>query len=147
MKRYWLMLFSLAVLVGATVYAIEERRIDRIRRDLTSESLRHDWAAAHFTFRLNEQGPEWFFDAQQPAERVFVAQLRQIFAVSDQDGRLLQSSRAFQKLGLPTPSASSTEEPRIWEAKSGRGRYLLCTGPWSDPNGRTYQVTLGRMLD
>jgi len=146
MKRLWPILSVLAII---SVAALQQWRIARIQRDLTSEMLRSDWAAAQFAIRWSPQGPVWFYNPSNRNEATIIERLRRIYAVRNQNGQLIQYSRTYKDMGLPAAPVSSSAKPRIWEPTTQiHGvRYLLCSGPIRADHDEIYELTIGRVLD
>jgi hypothetical protein len=152
MKRYWLVTVCAVICTAAAVYEVEQWRIGHIRKQAVADSLKSDWIAATFLIQFDNHGVEFVYDPRQPAQADFTEHVRRMFAIADEHGRVLQESVGYAHFGLPVP-ISAGNAPRIWESagkadtKPSSGHYVLCTGPIRHPDGRMYQLTLGRLLD
>lgn len=152
MRRFWVIIFCATVFVSSAVYGIEQRRIKNMKTQTAVDLLKSDWIAATFVIQLEKGGADFIYNPQQPAQAEFVKRIRHIFAIADENGRVMEQSNGYFWSGLPA-RVPPGDTPHIWESKGKAdtpltsGRYLLCTGPIRFSDGRRYQLTLGRLVE
>jgi hypothetical protein len=141
MKQALVVGLSIALSVGATA-AVEESRMRHIMQEKDAQAVLSDWQAAHVLIRFAGGHPYQFFDATNPFEANWTKRITSLLVVSRNDGRILEQSPLYRSLGLPTPPAASSD-PRVWRIGN---RYIFCTGPLRDEDGKLYQLTVGKRL-
>lgn len=141
MKQALVVGLSIAISVGATA-AVEENRMTRIVQEKDAQAILSDWQAAHILIRFADGHPYQFFDATNPFEANWTKRITPLLVVSRRDGYILEQSPLYRSLGLPTPPTASSD-PRIWRIGN---KYIFCTGPLEDADGKLYQLTIGKRL-
>ncbi len=123
-----------------------------IQRGQAQEALEGEWGALRG--RLEEKGgvAVWTYNTDDPEEDYLVGRLRQILLVADLNGRVLEISSTYQRIGTDSPAeireAAGSRAP-VWRTRrTPRGdAYLTRAGVFAGPDGRRYYVSIGRALE
>jgi len=115
--------------------------------------LNEEWDAAKGYLRTAPEGPDWFYDSDDPDESFAVERLRRVFLLADTQGHALQTSAIYKSLGIDRPAEIKTilesGKPAIGvrtDPASGIP-YMIRSGLWVDHDGHKYYLSIGRALD
>jgi signal transduction histidine kinase len=139
----------LAILAGIIFHRSLSSSLEANLRDI----LEQEWASVRAYLRIENGHHEWVHD-RDDREMVFtIARLQRIFVLADENGRVLQSSFIYQKLGVEPPEtieriiASGQPEWRVRTGSDGVS-YILRLGvvTSNDKLRKPYFVAIGRSL-
>jgi len=115
--------------------------------------LNEEWDAAKGYLRTAPEGPDWFYDSDDPDESFAVERLRRVFLLADTQGHALQTSAIYKSLGIDRPAEIKailqSGKPAIGvrtDPASGIP-YMIRSGLWVDHDGHKYYLSIGRALD
>jgi heavy metal sensor kinase len=114
--------------------------------------LDEEWGAAKGYLRTGPEGPDWFYDSDDPDESFAVERLRRVFLLADPQGNPLQRSVIYKSLGIDPPSEiqailrSGKPAIRVRRDESGVP-YMIRSGLWVDHDGHKYYLSIGRAVD
>jgi len=115
--------------------------------------LEEEWGAAKGYLRTTPEGPDWFYDPDDPDESFTVERLRRVYLLADTQGHPLEHSAIYDSIGLDSageikailssgrPSTRTTTDPATGVP------YMIRSGPWVDHDGHKYYLAIGRALD
>ncbi len=115
--------------------------------------LDEEWGAAKGYLRTGPEGPDWFYDPDDPDESFAVERLRRVFLLADTQGHPLQLSAIYTSLGIDQPSVIQTTlgsgKPaiRVHTDPASGIPYMIRSGLWVDHDGHKYYLAIGRALD
>ncbi|HEX6894396.1 MAG TPA: ATP-binding protein [Bryobacteraceae bacterium] len=115
--------------------------------------LEEEWGAAKGYLRTGPEGPDWFYDRQDPDESFAVERLRRVYMLADTQGHPLQHSDIYVSLGIDAPSQiqsilqSGTPAMRVLTDPASGVPYMVRSGLWVDHDGHKYYLAIGRALD
>jgi heavy metal sensor kinase len=66
--------------------------------------LQEEWGAAKGYLRTGAEGPNWFYDSQDPDETFTVERIRRVYLLADTQGHALQRSLIYDSIGLDSPA-------------------------------------------
>src|SRR5947209_16626267 len=66
--------------------------------------LNEEWGAVKGYLRIDKNGPEWFYDVNDPDENYIVERLRRVYLLADIEGHPLEWSTIYRSLGFEPPS-------------------------------------------
>ena len=117
------------------------------------DNINQEWAAMKGYLQIKNGMPEWFYDRDDPDENYIVAQLQQVYLLTDAQGSVLQSSDLYASLGEDTPdevrAVLKSREPTWKVRKNPQGvAYLVRSGVVysNDKPHDPYFVAIGRSL-
>ena len=114
--------------------------------------LDEEWGAAKGYLRTGPEGPNWFYDEQDPDESFTVRRLQRVYMLADTAGHRLQNSAIYDSLGIDPPSEirailrSGKPAIRLRTDSSGVP-YMIRSGLWVDHDGHKYYLSIGRAID
>ena len=115
--------------------------------------LDQEWGAAKGYLRTGPEGPDWFYDSDDPDESFAVERLRRVYMLADPQGHPLQHSDIYTSLGIDPPpqiqSILQSGKPAIRVRKDPATGvpYMIRSGQWVDHDGHKYYLAIGRALD
>jgi heavy metal sensor kinase len=115
--------------------------------------LNEEWGAAKGYLRTGPEGPDWFYDSDDPDESFTVERLRRVFLLADTQGHALQRSAIYRSLGIDTPAdvqailESGKPAIRVRTDPATGIPYMIRSGLWVDQHGHKYYLSIGRALD
>ena len=115
--------------------------------------LNEEWGAAKGYLRTGPEGPDWFYDSDDPDESFAVERLRRVFLLADTQGHPLQPSGIYTSIGIDPPSeiqailAAGKPSIRIRTDPATSVPYMIRSGLWVDHDGHKYYLAIGRALD
>jgi heavy metal sensor kinase len=114
--------------------------------------LDEEWGAAKGYLRTGPEGPDWFYDSDDPDESFAVERLRRVFLLADPQGNPLQRSVIYKSLGIDPPSEIQailrSGKPAIRVRRDENGvPYMIRSGLWVDHDGHKYYLSIGRAVD
>jgi heavy metal sensor kinase len=138
------LLSFLGIFFRQTLKAIYD---DQAQRLLTEE-----WGAVKGYLRIDKGKIDWYYDTQDPDEAYIVDRLKQIYLLTDANGKPMEWSEKYKdELGFDSPAdiraALKTQKP-IWTARRNKQgvEYMIRSGPFIDDNHKTFWLALGRSL-
>ena len=114
--------------------------------------LQEEWGAAKAYLRTGAEGPNWFYDTQDPDETFIVERIRRVYLLADTQGHPLQHSVIYDSIGLDSPAEiqailkSGQPATRIRKDSSGIP-YMIRSGLMIDERGNKYYLAIGRAID
>ena len=115
--------------------------------------LDEEWGAAKGYLRTGPEGPDWFYDRQDPDESFAVERVRRVFMLADTQGHPLQHSDIYASMGIDSPDqirsilASGKPAIRVRTDPASGVPYMIRAGQWVDHDGHKYYLAIGRALD
>ena len=115
--------------------------------------LNEEWDAAKGYLRTAPEGPDWFYDSDDPDESFAVERLRRVFLLADTQGHALQRSDIYKSLGIDPPSEiqgilqSGKPAIRVRTDPATGIPYMIRSGLWVDGDRHKYYLAIGRALD
>ncbi len=115
--------------------------------------LNEEWDAAKGYLRTGPEGPDWFYDSDDPDESFAVERLRRVFLLADPRGNPLQRSAIYNSLGIDPPTEikaileSGKPAIRVRPDPASGIPYMIRSGLWVDHDGHKYYLAIGRALD
>lgn len=114
--------------------------------------LDEEWAAAKGYLRTGPEGPNWFYDEQDPDESFIVRRLQRVYMLADTEGNQLQYSEIYKLLGVDSPAEIrailQSGQPAIRVRTDPSGvPYVIRSGLWVDHDGHKYYLAIGRAVD
>jgi heavy metal sensor kinase len=99
-------LFFAILLIG--VAGLLRARLATLLDDQVHATLEQEWAAIKGYLRIehfgrNKPEAEWYYDDEDPDENYIVERMRRVYLLTDASGATLQSSTAYQNLGIDRP--------------------------------------------
>jgi heavy metal sensor kinase len=139
----------LAALAGVIFHRNLSSSLEANLRDV----LEQEWVAVRAYLRIEKNHHDWIHDRQDREEVFTIARLQRIFVLADENGRVLQSSTLYQRLGVERPASiariirSGQPEWRIRTAPDGVA-YILRSGVImsNDHERKPYFVAIGRSM-
>src|ERR1700730_6323635 len=64
--------------------------------------LNEEWGAVKGYLRIDKNGPDWFYDVNDPDENYTVERLRRVYLLADTEGHPLEWSTLYRLLGFET---------------------------------------------
>jgi heavy metal sensor kinase len=114
--------------------------------------LQEEWGAAKGYLRTGAEGPNWFYDSQDPDETFTVERIRRVYLLADTQGHALQHSLIYDSIGLDSPAEIQailrSGQPATRIRKDGMGiPYMIHSGLMIDERGNKYYLAIGRAID
>ena len=114
--------------------------------------LQEEWGAAKGYLRTGAEGPNWFYDSQDPDETFTVERIRRVYLLADTQGHALQHSLIYDSIGLDSPAEIQailrSGQPATSIRKDGMGiPYMIRSGLMIDERGNKYYLAIGRAID
>jgi heavy metal sensor kinase len=114
--------------------------------------LQEEWGAAKGYLRTGPEGPNWFYDSQDPDETFTVERIRRVYLLADTQGHTLQHSLIYDSIGLDSPDEVKailrSGQPATRVRKDGMGiPYMIRSGLMIDERGNKYYLAIGRAID
>jgi heavy metal sensor kinase len=115
--------------------------------------LNEEWDAAKGYLRTGPEGPDWFYDSDDPDESFAVERLRRVFLLADTQGHALQRSAIYKSLGIDPPAEiqaileSGKPSIRVRSDPASGIPYMIRSGLWVDNQRHKYYLAIGRALD
>ncbi len=114
------------------------------------EVLEEEWATVNGYLRVVGGYPLWFYDREDPEERAVVERLRRVFLLTDDSGKVLEISGAYQLIGVDSPAeiraALQSPNPVFRVRSSSQGLpYMIRSGALNGEH-RRYYAAVGRPL-
>jgi heavy metal sensor kinase len=114
--------------------------------------LQEEWGAAKGYLRTGPEGPNWFYDSQDPDETFTVERIRRVYLLADTQGHTLQHSLIYDSIGLDSPAEIKailrSGQPATRVRKDGMGiPYMIRSGLMIDERGNKYYLAIGRAID
>jgi len=114
--------------------------------------LQEEWGAAKGYLRTGAEGPNWFYDSQDPDETFTVERIRRVYLLADTQGHALQHSLIYDSIGLDSPAQIQailrSGQPATRIRKDGMGiPYMIHSGLMIDERGNKYYLAIGRAID
>ena len=115
--------------------------------------LEEEWGAAKGYLRTTPEGPDWFYDPDDPDESFAVERLRRVYLLADTQGHPLEHSEIYTSIGLDSPAesqsilASGRPSIRVRKDPAAGIPYMIRSGQWVDHDGHKYYLAIGRALD
>ena len=114
--------------------------------------LQEEWGAAKGYLRTGAEGPNWFYDENDPDESFVVRRLQRVYLLADTEGHPLQHSVIYDSIGIDTPaeikSILRSGQPATSIRKDGTGiPYMIRSGLMIDGKGNKYYLAIGRAMD
>ena len=105
--------------------------------------LQEEWGAAKGYLRTGAEGPNWFYDSQDPDETFTVERIRRVYLLADTQGHALQHSLIYDSIGLDSPAEIQailrSGQPATRIRKDGMGiPYMIHSGLMIDERGNKY---------
>jgi heavy metal sensor kinase len=118
----------------------------------TESVLDEEWGAAKGYLRTGPEGPNWFYDEQDPDESFAVRRVQRVYMLADTEGHPLQHSDIYDSLGIDPPSEIRailrSAKPAIRVRTDPTGvPYMIRSGMWVDHDGHKYYLAIGRAID
>jgi heavy metal sensor kinase len=116
-------------------------------------ALNDEWSAAKGYLRTGPEGPDWFYDADDPDESFTVTRLQRVYMLADTAGHPTEWSVIYKSIGIDPPAliqsilASGKPEIRVLEDRATGIPYMIRSGLWVDHDGHKYYLAIGRALD
>lgn len=116
----------------------------------TTLILEQEWATVRAYLRLGAGKPEWIYDSADSEESFIVQRVRRIFMLANSQGRVLEASEVYSRIGIESADEILTLAGRskpIWRTRTDPDgtSYLLRTSTIHE-GGRSYLITIGRAL-
>lgn len=125
--------------------------------------LNQQWAAMKGYPRIESDGPTrrilWYYDNSDPAEADTVSNIRRVYLLTDENGRILEQSRGYREMGIDSPiairgrvsEALSSNDPgkAFWRTRQNTqgALFLVRAGVVFDERHRSpYYVAIGTSL-
>jgi heavy metal sensor kinase len=114
--------------------------------------LQEEWGAAKGYLRTGAEGPNWFYDPEDPDETFTVERIRRVYLLADTQGHPLQHSVIYDSIGLDSPSEIkailNSGQPATSIRKDAMGiPYMIRSGLMIDERGNKYYLAIGRAID
>ena len=114
--------------------------------------LQEEWGAAKGYLRTGAEGPNWFYDSQDPDETFTVERIRRVYLLADTQGHPLQHSLIYDSIGLDSPAEIRailrSGQPATRIRKDSQGiPYMIRSGLMIDERGNRYYLAIGRAID
>jgi heavy metal sensor kinase len=114
--------------------------------------LEEEWGAAKGYLRTGPEGPNWFYDKEDPDENFIVNRIRRIYLLADTQGHTLQYSEIYDSIGLDSPDEIKkilqSGQPSIRIRKDDKGiPYMIRSGLMIDEVHKRYYLAIGRAVD
>jgi heavy metal sensor kinase len=114
--------------------------------------LEEEWGAAKGYLRTGPEGPNWFYDEEDPDESFTVRRVQRVYMLADTQGHPLQHSDIYDSLGIDPPSEIrailQSGKPAIRVRTDASGvPYMIRSGLWVDHDGHKYYLAIGRAID
>jgi heavy metal sensor kinase len=138
----------LLVLLGIVFYQI----LSTTFQSQMGSILQEEWGAAKGYLRTGAEGPNWFYDSQDPDETFTVERIRRVYLLADTQGHALQHSLIYDSIGLDSPAEIQailrSGQPATRIRKDGMGiPYMIHSGLMIDERGNKYYLAIGRAID
>jgi heavy metal sensor kinase len=128
------------------------RTLKGIYEDQVRELLTEEWGAVKGYLRIDNGKIFWYYDTEDPEEAFIVDRLKQVYLLTDANGKPLEwSDRYKDELGFDSPAeirATLKSQKQNWimrRTKQGVP-YMIRSGPFIDDNHKSFYVALGRSL-
>ncbi|HWB85364.1 MAG TPA: ATP-binding protein [Bryobacteraceae bacterium] len=145
------LIFAL-LLIG--VAALVRERLAASLDNQVHEVLNQEWAAMKGYLRIERNRrtgkvePYWYYDREDPDESLIVRRIQRVYLATDADGNVLESSTAYQDIGVDPPSVV---QERVREATPKKGSTAMASAApetggkvfWTekrDPQGAPYLI-------
>jgi heavy metal sensor kinase len=114
--------------------------------------LGEEWGAAKGYLRTGPEGPNWFYDENDPDESFIVRRVQRVYMLADTEGHPLQHSDIYDSLGIDPPpeirAILQSGKPAIRVRTDPAGvPYMIRSGMWVDHDGHKYYLAIGRAID
>nr|AER58206.1 heavy metal sensor signal transduction histidine kinase [uncultured Acidobacteriota bacterium] len=114
--------------------------------------LEEEWGAAKGYLRTGAEGPNWFYDSQDPDETFTVERIRRVYLLADTQGHALQHSLIYDSIGLDSPgeikAVLQSGQAATTIRKDAMGiPYMIRSGLMIDERGNKYYLAIGRAID
>jgi heavy metal sensor kinase len=114
--------------------------------------LNEEWGAAKGYLRTGPEGPNWFYDPEDPDESFAVRRVQRVYMLADTEGHPLQHSDIFDSIGIDPPAEIreilKSGKPAIRVRSDSNGvPYVIRSGLWVDHDGHKYYLAIGRAVD
>jgi heavy metal sensor kinase len=118
----------------------------------TESVLDEEWGAAKGYLRTGPEGPNWFYDENDPDESFTVRRVQRVYMLADTEGHPLQHSDIYDSLGIDPPaeirSILRSGKPALRvRTDPGGVPYMIRSGLWVDHGGHKYYLAIGRAID
>ena len=146
----YVVFFALLLAVLGVVF---RQALDNIFQAQMEGFLNDDWDAMKGYLRLGgKEGPQWFFDKEDPEEDLIVRRLERVYMLADAEGHPLQYSDIYTSIGYDSPAyiksviKSGTKAIRVRYGPQGLP-YLIVSGPVMNERHNVFYVAIGRPMD
>ena len=114
--------------------------------------LDEEWGAAKGYLRTGPEGPNWFYDENDPDESFAVRRVQRVYMLADTEGHPLQHSDIYDSIGIDPPAEIrgilKSAKPAIRVRSDANGvPYMIRSGLWVDHDGHKYYLSIGRAVD
>ena len=125
--------------------------------------LDQEWAAMKGYLRIEQDGPHWYYDDQDPDESLIVLRMKRVYLLTDANGKVIEVSTEYDDLGPDAPSiiqanvraARASYRPdaagmTFWtERRNSEGKpYLIRSGiVFNERHTAPYYVAIGTPLE
>src|SRR5688572_22904116 len=115
--------------------------------------LEEEWGAVRGYLRIEKGKIVWFYDREDPDEAIIIDRLKQIYLLTDQNGKVLEVSPKYEQLGIESPREIRENLRRrreaIWTTRKGPDgvTYLIREGLLTADDDKPYFIAIGRSYE